>query len=441
MSFNQNSQIIIIGGGVAGLTAAYDLGRKGFSIILFERNSYLGGLASTINFDGQDIERYYHFICSSDFDYFEMAEELGISEKLTWENGITKFFYEGKMYQFSTPFDLVKFRAVPFCGRIRFGLNIIRDRFHKKWEPLDVITAQEWLVKQIGAAAYNVIWDPLLRIKFGKYHDQISAAWVWHRIWRVAKSRKRLWEPENFGYLSGGTKTLIDAFQANLEQMQNVTIRTQVRVEKIELENGEVSSLQLQNGERFNVSNVISTISLDQLKTIIQDKDFTKGLDKIKYIGVVCGLVKLKQPLTDGFWVNINDHRIPFNGIIEYTNLNRKLLKQSGSSFVYIPYYLPISHPRYNFTDEKLIQEFIHGMKIINPAFEETWVQAIHIARSPVAQAICFAGFNEIKPSIQTQIPGLFITDSTVFYPEDRNISASIRGGRNAANLIINRGD
>ena len=117
------------------------------------------------------------------------------------------------------------------------------------------------------------------------------------------------------------------------------------------------------------------------------------------------------------------------------------MLKQSGSSFVYIPYYLPISHPRFNYTDEKLIKEFIHGMKIINPAFEETWVQAIHIARSPNAQAICFAGFNEIKPTIQTQIPGLFITDSTVFYPEDRNISGSIRLGRNAANLIINRGD
>jgi protoporphyrinogen oxidase len=441
MAHNQNSPIIIIGGGVAGLAAAYDLGRNGFPTILFEENNFLGGLASTISFSGQEVERYYHFICASDFDYFEMAEDLGISEELIWETGITKFFYEDKMYRFSTPFDLIRFNAVPFGGRIRFGVNIIRDRFHKNWEAFDGVTAREWLVSQIGEDAYKVIWDPLLRIKFGEYHDQISAAWVWHRIWRVAKSRKRLWEPECFGYLSGGTKTLIDAFQASLSQMTNVTIRTQAGVEKIELENGKVSSVQLRNGEKVLARNVISTISLDRLRNLIDDEDFSKRLDKFKYIGVVCGLVKLQQPLTDGFWVNINDHRIPFNGMIEYTNLNRRLREQSGSSFVYIPYYLPVSHPRFNYTDEELKKEFVQGMKIINPAFDEMWIQAIHISRSSNAQAICFAGFKEIKLSIQTQISGLFVTDSTIFYPEDRNIGASIRLGRKAARLIISRGN
>ncbi len=426
---------------MAGLAAAYDLGRNGFPVVLFEGSSFLGGLANTINFGGQEIERFYHFICASDFDYFKMAEDLGISEELIWETGITKFFHEDKMYRFSTPFDLIRFHAVPFWGRIRFGINIIRDRFHKNWESLDGVAAREWLVNQIGEDAYNVIWDPLLRIKFGEYHDQISAAWVWHRIWRVAKSRKRLWEPECFGYLTGGTKTLINAFEANLNKMPNVTIRTQTGVEKIELENGIVSSVQLRNGEKVTTRTVISTVSLDRLKTLIEDQALNSRLDKIKYIGVVCGLLKLQQPLTDGFWVNINDYRIPFNGIIEYTNLNRRLKKQSGSSFIYIPYYLSTSHPRFNYTDEELIKEFIHGLKIVNPAFDETWIQAVYIGRSSSAQAICVTGFKDIKLSVQTQIPGLFVTDSTIFYPEDRNIGASIRLGREAANLIISRGN
>jgi hypothetical protein len=46
-----------------------------------------------------------------------------------------------------------------------------------------------------------VIWHPLLKVKFGDCHDQISAAWIWHRIWRVATSRRSMLEREVFGCL------------------------------------------------------------------------------------------------------------------------------------------------------------------------------------------------------------------------------------------------
>ena len=61
----------IIGGGVAGLVATYELCKTGIKVTLFEREATLGGLASSFAIDGShEIERYYHFICKPDRPYF-----------------------------------------------------------------------------------------------------------------------------------------------------------------------------------------------------------------------------------------------------------------------------------------------------------------------------------------------------------------------------------
>ncbi len=83
------------------------------------------------------------------------------------------------------------------------------------------------------------------------------------------------------------------------------------------------------------------------------------------------------------------------------------------------------------------MEEYISGFKLINPEFDPSWILASNIARSKRAQAICSVGFKEIMPSMKTPVEGLYITDSTLYYPEDRTISASIRLGKKAAALVI----
>ena len=428
--------VVIIGSGLSGLSAAYDLGKRGYSVALFEQNDFLGGLASSFKFDGQSIERFYHFICRADYEYFKLLEELGIRDALTWETSITKYFYQGKLFDFSTPFDLITFSAIPFWGRIRFGINIIKDRYHKQWQTIDGISAKDWLIGKIGEKAYDVIWDPLLKVKFGEYYDQISAAWMWHRIWRVAKSRKYIWQPEKLAYLQGGTQTLVNALVENIHQYPNVRIRTEAKVTELNVVEQKVNYVGLQNGEKISCKYVVSTIPLNALKKIISPTTFQDVIEQYDYIAVVCGLLKLKHKVTDGFWVNINDTHVPFNGIIEYSNLNREIGKEENCSYVYIPYYLNENHPRFKFSDKKLLQEFSDGLKRINSKFTDDWIIDYKISRAKNAQAICYKNFKQIKPEIFTDIDGLFITDSTLYYPEDRTVSASIKLGRKVAEYL-----
>ncbi len=430
--------VCIIGAGLAGLSAAYDLGRHGHDVIVLEASEDIGGLASSILLDGRIIERFYHFICTGDSDLIQFINELGIGEQLHWLGSKTSFYYEGDLYDFGSPVDLVRFNPIPFLQRIRFGLNIIDSRFRTNWLKLDQVSAKSWLIQQIGRQAYNVIWDPLLRVKFGDFHDQVSAAWIWHRIHRVATSRRRLWEGDYLGYLENGSDSVISATLNHLREMPNVEIRTGTRVDRVLIEGEKVRGVQLEDqNEELACSYVISTIALSLLPKIASALpiDFMSKINQIDYLGVICGLLKLRQPLTDSFWVNINDSQIPFNGFIEYSNLNQHL-DIGSKGIVYIPYYISTSNPRFSYSDDRLISEFINGLQCIRPDFNESWIEDVIISRASNAQAVCTINFTNLVLPHQTPVEGLFITDSSQYYPEYRTISAAIRLGRRVAYLI-----
>jgi protoporphyrinogen oxidase len=150
---------------------AHFLSLQGHQVEVFEQAPLLGGLAGSFDFDGFQVEKYYHFVCHDDRDLLDLLSSLGMAEELAWQTGKMKFFYRGEMYPFGTPWDLLRFRPLSLASRIRFGLNVALSRSAKSWERYESITARDWLIAQIGHQAYEVIWEPLLRIKFGPYYD------------------------------------------------------------------------------------------------------------------------------------------------------------------------------------------------------------------------------------------------------------------------------
>ena len=61
-------KIGIIGAGATGLTAAYELGKAGHNVIVYERASFIGGQASTFDIGGVSLERGYHHLFTTDND-------------------------------------------------------------------------------------------------------------------------------------------------------------------------------------------------------------------------------------------------------------------------------------------------------------------------------------------------------------------------------------
>jgi protoporphyrinogen oxidase len=360
---------------------------------------------------------------------------VGLGSKLFWRGTKMSFFYNDRLYPFGTPLDLLFFKPVSLLGRIRFGFNIVYARSLKYWQSLEDEPASVWLTRHIGKQAFDVIWKPLLKIKFGEYADEVSASWMWHRIHRVAKSRRKFLQREMLSYLVGGSKMLIDTLSGKITQMGG-KIQTSSPVSSVVVENDGVTGIRCKE-QTIDFDCVVSTVSLPLLCRMLPKEcaQYRSELARVKYIGVVCMILKLSRPLTDSFWVNVNDPRISFNGIIEYTNLNPRP-DLAGSKIAYIPFYLMTSNERYSYKDEDLFREYSSSLRLISTSFSPAWIQDWRVFRDPYAQAICTTNFSQVVPEQKSPFRGLYLIDSTQLYPSDRTISGMVGLAKKLAGTI-----
>jgi protoporphyrinogen oxidase len=99
-------------------------------------------------------------------------------------------------------------------------------------------------------------------------------------------------------------------------------------------------------------------------------------------------------------------------------------------SVLYAPFYMPKTHPKWAHTNDQLIDEVIGYLGKLNPSFSPDWVLARHCHRYDYAQTICPPGFYDMLPSMETPIAGLYMADTSYYYPEDRSINESIAVAR-----------
>lgn len=416
---NRIMRIGVIGGGISGLTVAWELQKRGHDVALFEKAPSAGGLISTFDCAGIPIEKFYHFLCRNDDGYVMLCEELGIADRIRWVPSRTGFYYDGKLWPFSTPIDLIRFTPLSFIERIRFGLFALEARFRSEWKQLDAIPARPWLIDRIGQRAYDMIWDPLLAFKFGNRHESISAAWVWHRVHRVARSKGRM------GYLEGGSALLLDTLLDRIRK-DGVDVRESCGVSKMHCDESGVQGIDLEDGGTYECDAIVSAAPLHIVHKLLPEKftNFREAIDAVDYIGVVCAVYRLKKRVTNNFWLNIHDPRMKCNGLIEFTNLNP--VAPNGESIVYVPYYIATDAPFYSLSDEEIHEQSFSYIQMVQPKISGGDIIAHNVFRAPFAQAICTVNFLETRPRASGVIPNFYMLDSVYQYPEDRTQSGLI---------------
>ena len=153
----------IIGGGAAGLAAAYELTKRGHFAEVFERAPFLAGQASTFTVGGAQLERGYHHLFVSDVDMVELIQELGLEDQLAWLESKVGLFYGDKIWDFATPMDLLRFKPLSVFQRMRVGWWTFVLQKTRNWRKFESVTAKDWLQRHMGQRVYEVIWEPLLR--------------------------------------------------------------------------------------------------------------------------------------------------------------------------------------------------------------------------------------------------------------------------------------
>ncbi|MBT2768132.1 NAD(P)/FAD-dependent oxidoreductase [Stenotrophomonas sp. ISL-67] len=420
------SNFAIIGSGPMGLMAALELLRKGHQVDIYERDDRIGGMSADFDFDGLRIERYYHFICKTDYPLFKLLDEMQLSDRLHWTDTKMGYYYQGKLHKWGTPFALLGFPHLGLVDKVRYALHVMHTKGIKDWAALDRVNAREWITRWIGPKAYKVMWEKAFALKFFEYQNDLSASWIGTRIKRVALSRRNIFN-ESMGYLEGGSAVLLERMAEEVRRLGG-NLHLGQPIDEITSASGKVTGIRTPTSHTpYDV--VVSTAPIQYVPGLVPGLPpaFSRQVAAIENIPVACVILKLTHPVSENFWMNISDDRIAIPGLIEYSNLNPG--KGAGEHIVYAPYYMPKTHPKWQWTNQQLIDEVISYLPMINPAFKPEWIRASHCHRYEYAQTICPPGFQEMLPPMTTQLSGFYMADTAYYYPEDRSINESIAVG------------
>ena len=424
-------RIAVLGAGPMGLAVAYQLAKDGHEPVVFEADDRVGGMTATFDFNGLEIERYYHFHCISDHAFLTMLDELNIQDKMHWVETKMGYWYQNKLQAWGNPLALLSFKGLGWVAKFRYGLHAFLSTKRNNWKPLDHVEASDWIRRWVGAEAYEVLWRRLFDYKFYDHVGNLSAAWIWSRIRRIGRSRYSLFH-EKLGYLQGGSKTLLQAMSGAIESHGGV-IRLRTPVTKVVIEKGQVAGVVV-NGQVEAFDKVISTIPLPYVPRVMPDlpTDVLEKFKALKNIAVVCVIAKMAKPLTENFWLNTNDPDMDIPGLVEYTNL-----QPLDRHIVYVPFYMPGEHPKFADADEVFIQKVKRYLQKINPARVDSDFLDVRVSRYRYAQPICDPGYLEKLPPVALPVKGLWVADTSYYYPEDRGISESIGFGREMAKSAL----
>jgi protoporphyrinogen oxidase len=432
---------VIVGGGVAGLAAAYELVRGGHEVAVFEAGPVWGGQVRTFEVGGGRLESFYHHLFRSDTEIVGLIDELGLGPDLLWIDSNVGMHAGGRNYPFVGPLDLLRFDRVSLLTRLRLGLTALWLRRVSDYQRYEGQRASRWIVSRVGREGYDRVWGPLLRAKFGEHADDISMVWFWGKLYlRFASREGGLFAKEQLGYLRGSFGRLVDALVETLRGA-GAELAAGTPVERIDVRRGRVSGVTLAGGRHVPADAVIATTPshlfrrmLPELATL--DAAYAALLDQVQYQWATVLVLALDRPLSEIYWLTMTDDDAPFVVAVEQTNFVPPAA-YGGTHLVYFSRYADPGDPVVEQDVDEVLRAYEPYIRRINPAFDRSWVTDRWLFKDRAGQPIVHARYHETIPPHRAPAQGLYLANTTQIYPEDRGQNYSIRMGRRVARLAL----
>jgi protoporphyrinogen oxidase len=422
--------IAIIGAGFTGLTAAYELLKKGHTVTIFEKADQPGGLALGFKKENWQwtLEEYYHHWFTNDSAVLNLAKELEYNVLIVRPK--TSSYIDNRMYQLDSPLTFLTFPKLSLWERLRMMSVLGILRYDPFWQPLEKVRAADILPKAMGQKAYTILWKPLLENKFGKYADTISLAWFWARI------KKRT---PSLAYPEGGFLQFAQTFAKKIENMGGKIVYN-ADIQTLEENNNQtmLSYHQKTKKNKIRFDKVIVTLpSFAFIKICQQLPDsYRKKLQSLQGIGAITVVLRLKKPFfSDGtYWLNICDTKAPVLAIVEHTNFMDKK-QYDNEHLVYLGNYLPKDHPYFSMNGKELLKTFDPLLKKINPNYAKTLID-IDVFQVPFAQPIIPTNYSQMIPSFETPLQNIYLANMQQVYPWDRGTNYAVELGQKIAEKV-----
>ncbi|WP_439027302.1 NAD(P)/FAD-dependent oxidoreductase [Haloarchaeobius sp. DT45] len=383
----------IVGGGVAGLAAAYRLQQAGYDAQIFEASDDLGGLAAVYETAGDPIEKFYHHLSKSEETIVELAEELGVGDRLEWPYKSDAYYVDGVVHPMDKAWEIAAYPHLSFYDKFRLGMLTMEVDLrggvpsfdtYDRLEDFEHVPIKEFVVEHTTRNVYESFFEPLLDAKFGSRKEDVSAAWLLGRI--KFRGERDLLKGEQLGYFDGSFSVFIDAL-VDAVGRENVT--TGARVTGVDTSGGTVSSMTVETADGTETHDVDSVV-VAAMPNVLED--LTGYTCDIDFQGTVCSVWSMNESITDTYWLNIKDEA-PFGVLIEHTNFISEE-RYGGEHLYYTASYVQDpSEDLWQMSNREVEAYWQDGIEDLFPHFDPEIVNWVETARNPRTAPVYERGY------------------------------------------------
>jgi uncharacterized protein with NAD-binding domain and iron-sulfur cluster len=444
--------IVILGGGLAGLSAAVDLVEEdGFNVTVLEKNGHLGGRAGNMvdPVEEDPVPIAPHIYVSFYDELKSFFEKIGSEDAIYWEDGkICDVYYEGEFAPVKTghlqpPWYLASlFATYPlFNTREKFNNFKIGAKLYlldeDDIEDLDDTTVEEFL-NDLGARKgvidkfYRLVCLALLNAPI----ERCSAAEFCKLMKNFMKTDGRDW-----GYAKGG---LGDVYTENAKKFieeNGGEVKMRTSVEQIKFNDEKAAELELESGENISADQVISAVPPTALRDILpEDKmetEFFSHLEAFHGVPYYSAFAWFDDKVTDRrFWALIDGEGDKYWNTDFYDKSNLPGIDEENS-------YITSNIINTREMDEKSEDEIMEKTEQeIREAFPDMEANITHFSINRIDYALYepVTGMREHKLPHETPIENFYLAGDWTIKEIPQCMEAAVRSGRRTASKIVEQG-
>jgi protoporphyrinogen oxidase len=444
---------VVLGGGLAGLSAGYALTRAGRKTVLFEAGAEVGGLSRTLETPhGLRYDIGGHRFFTTKVEVERLVRDL-LRDELATVNRKSTIFMRGRFFDY----PLRPGNAVFGLG-LTTVLRILADYASLKVRPRngEAVTLEDWVVGRFGRTMFNLYFKEYSEKVWGLDCSRISQRWVSQRIRGLSlgtalksaffrfTGKEIPTLADAFLYPALGIGRIAERFSEEIEGEGKNTVLTDAAVSAIRHGDSLITGLEVTNCAntcQVEGRDYISTIPLNVFVGMMEPQpppEVLRAARSLRYRDLITVAVTVdRESVTDQTWVYIPEQKYPFGRLHEPKAWSRKMAPE-GQTLVVVEYFCTRGDYIWEAGDEALSVMTVEGMEELGFLRAEE-ISATEVRRHPKAYPLFEVGYEEHCETIYRYLRNfrnLRVAGRSGLF-EYQNMDHAIESGMEAAGALL----
>ena len=446
--------IVILGGGLSGLSAGYVLSNAGFTVKVYERDSVVGGLSKTIVKNGFRFDLGGHRFFTQDQRIDAFVRHLMGDELLAVQRS-SKIYLRDRYFDYPLrPINAMFGLGIPTTARILS--DYVRQTTKRTIRNNMTVSLEDWVISNFGRTMFNIYFKEYSEKVWGIDCRRISAAWVAQRIKGLSlgtalknaffrfSGKDLATLTDSFLYPSLGIGRLSDRLKEEIVKSNDVY--TNAIVQFVNHSDSRVSSISVLNqGQVLTIpaDEFVSSIPITKLVSMLNPSPPAAILEtasKLRYRDlVVVAIMVDRERVTSQTWIYIPEKKIPFGRIHEPTNWS-PAMAPPGKSLLIMEFFSFRGDAIWEMQDDKLADLTVKNLVRLGFINEQHVLDSI-VVRVPKAYPLFEIGYRKHIDGLQDYLgrfSNLHIAGRSGMF-RYYNMDVAIRSGIETAEKVIQK--